>query len=91
MTRAALAIFMLQLAEGVEEGYVAAYEQAGRRTTFVYGLRFSDAVQVPAAPMTNQRNGVLAWIRTGRIVAAVHGDSSECSQAVAAYVKSLGD
>jgi hypothetical protein len=84
-----LTTFLLQLAEGIEEGYVAAYQQAEKPRTFVYGLRFSEAEGVPDAPRVRSGNTTLAWIQTRRIVAVVHGDNGECSNSVAAHVKSL--
>jgi hypothetical protein len=91
MSLPALATFLLQLAEGVEEGYVAAYEHAGSLRTFVYGLRFSDGVRLPEVPSVRSGHATLAWIQTKRLVAVVHGGNGECSKAVAAHVKSLVD
>jgi hypothetical protein len=87
----ALATFLLQLAEGIEEGYVAAYEQVGSPRTFVYGVRFSNGVRLPEAPSVMWRNATLAWIQAKRVVAVVHGGNGECSKAIAAHLKSLVD
>jgi hypothetical protein len=91
MSLPALATFLLQLAEGVEEGYVAAYEQAGSLRTFVYGVRFSNGVRLPEAPSVRWGNATLARIQTKRVVAVVHRGDGECSKAIAAHVKSLVD
>jgi hypothetical protein len=89
MTGAALASFLLQLAEGIEEAYVAAFDQPGSLRTFVYGLRFADHVQLPERPRVTSGNRILAWIEADRTVAVVVGGDGECSNAVTTHVKSL--
>lgn len=89
MPLATLATFRLQLAEGIEEGYVAAYEEVGSPRTFVYGVRFSNGVRPPESPSVRWRNTTLAWIQVDRVAAVAYGGNGECSRAIAAHVKSL--
>ena len=91
LTPGQLARFRLRLAEGIEEGYAAVYQQSSPALVVVYGLRFAS---IPS------RDELLRDIRTppnprvmsvavGSILAVVHGDGGECAEAIGTYLVSL--
>jgi hypothetical protein len=80
-------MFLLALADGVEEGYAAIYTEAGSNVLIVvYGLRFA-AGEKPFYPPSTAPNH---RYEIGPLDAVVSGDGGPCSQAVEAYLKSLG-
>lgn len=89
MTTPTLRQFLLRLADGVDEAYVAAYEQKGLGRTFVYGLRFAASTQVPSLPAATAKPWIRAQVGAGRLIAAVHGKSGECADALASHMKTL--
>jgi hypothetical protein len=97
LSRAEAARFRLHLADEIEEGYVATYEQPVRNAdgtiataweeTVVYGLRFSTpeaAARVRLLPESKRHAGVV-----GPFIAGVSGHGGRCFQAISAHVKSL--
>jgi hypothetical protein len=81
----------LQLAEGVEEGYVAIYQQSGgSQLTVVQAVRFaSDDLAQRSGPIRRTPNPRRVWLSAGRIRGVVTGDGGACFQAVSAFVSSL--
>ena len=79
----------LRLAEGVEEGYAATYEQAFvPRTLQVHAVRFA----VPPEPGFRPSDGApTAPVRLaiGSTWILFHGDNGACSKAIEAYLRSL--
>jgi hypothetical protein len=84
-TREARSSF-ISLADGVEEGYAAIYAQSEPRQIVVYALRFA-ATERPFYPPGTPSNH---RFEIGPFDAVVSGAGGQCSQAVEAYLKSLG-
>ncbi len=94
LDRSGQARFRLRLADGVDEGYAAFYQESDppRPVGRVYALRFADTERIAdlnrgARPPDDDR--LITWIRFGRIVALMIGHRDECSQAVDRHLKSL--
>jgi hypothetical protein len=84
--------FRLQLAEGIDEAYVAIYrDTASPALVVVYGLRFPNARDAEEfwSGARAARNPDVAALVSGAIVAAVSGPNGACRDAVAAHVLSL--
>ena len=90
LTRTQLARFRLRMAEGIEEGYVAVYQQPSPQLILVYGLRFAsvpDRDQLLRETRTPPNPRVMS-VGVGSMLAVVHGDG-ECARAIATYLASL--
>jgi hypothetical protein len=86
-----LARFRAQLADGVEAGYAAAYQQSGQSgLTLVQALRFETDEGARMAGTTRRTaNPRAVWLSAGRIRMVVSGDGGACFQSVSAYISSL--
>jgi len=86
--------FRLQLAEGIEEGYVAVYAQdaaisGSRELLHVYGLRYSDASKAATAGTLWLRNPRASRTVIGPVLAIVHGDGGDCFRIIAEHLQRL--
>jgi hypothetical protein len=83
--------YLLKLAEPVEQGYVAFYEDTDGRRVDVYALRFLEGEPVPeprdAKPWQNPE---VARMRSGQTDVIVAGqEESECFRLVKRHIKSV--
>jgi hypothetical protein len=84
----------LRLADGIEEGYVAVYQQdvnitGSRELLRVFALRFADARKAAEAGHRWANNPRASRTMIGSTVAVIHGDGGKCFQAVAAHLRGL--
>jgi hypothetical protein len=92
LSRRAAARYLLRWAEGIDEGYVAAYAQEGAPDVSVLALRFAAATPAshwPPAPSPREADRV-AHVRIGTIVAFIYGDGGPCFRAVEKSIRSMG-
>ena len=87
--------YLLHLADGVEEGYTAFYEQAESQgvAVSVYALRFADTEPIPELPRRSRvpsDTRIVTWVQINSVVALMIGEPSDCSRAVEMNLKSLG-
>lgn len=89
MNRRAAARYLLQWAEGIEDGYAAAYAQPGAADVIVYAIRFAASATGRPASARMTAGRVVSRIEHGPIVAFVYGDGGECFRAVESHLRSL--
>jgi hypothetical protein len=77
--------YSLRLAEGVDEGYAAIYEQAPSERVIVYALRF--ATTAPTSKVMPADDATR--IDFGSVVALVTGNRGQCFLAVETFIQSL--
>jgi hypothetical protein len=87
LDRRASALYLLHLADDVDEGYAAFYVQSGAPDVVVYALKFVPGIKPPTSMKAHPSATVR--IALGPVVAMVFGDGGRCFEAVAAYVTSL--
>ena len=94
LSRGELSAFRLRLADGIEEGYVAFYQQEESRPEVlrVFGVRVAEGRELNRSLREARRREDSARsvrIRSGLIHAVLHGDGGPCFQAIAAHLTTL--
>ena len=84
----------LRLADGIEDGYTAVYEQepavsGSRSTVTVYALRYSDPTKAARTGTRWLKDTRVSRTVIGSVVVFVVGDGGPCFTAVAAHVQTL--
>ena len=84
----------LRLADGIEDGYSAVYEQepavsGSRFTVTVYALRYSDPTKAARTGTRWLKDTRVSRTVIGSVVVFVVGDGGPCFTAVAAHVQTL--
>ncbi len=85
--------FLLQLADGVEEGYAAIYAQSGTQDVTVYALKFATSegtVFGRSRDDRTPRGQTRTRVALGPMVAIVYGNGGQCFEAIQAHLQSLG-
>jgi hypothetical protein len=77
--------YSLRLADGVNEGYAAIYEQTPSEQVIVYALRFATTAPTSKAMLA----GDATRIDFGYVVALVTGNRGQCFRAVETFLQSL--
>jgi hypothetical protein len=90
LSAAELSRFFVRLADGIEEGYVAAYQQRDSEDLEVRALTFSTGKPFPRrgnVARIDPRRAV--WFQSGRTAIVLYGEESPCFGAIEAHLKSL--
>jgi hypothetical protein len=82
--------FSLSMAEGLDEGYAAFYQDAGPEGIAVYALRFRTGERpVDHSTPRGPKDRTVSWSTVGQTVVLVVGDTGRCAEAIQANVTSL--
>jgi hypothetical protein len=93
LTARELARYRSQLADGVEEVYVAVYRQAETEMVVVYAAKFSSSER-PDDRQSGRRASTsprVVRVEIGPTVAVVSGDAGACFQAARAHLESFAN
>lgn len=84
--------FRLQLAEGIDESYVAVYRDNGPHLVVVYGLRFSspNGREQRTVEAASSAATVFGRVTIAGIVASVQGPPGACARSLYEHLLSLG-
>ena len=83
------AAYRLKWAEGVEEAYVAVYQQQSANLVVVYGLRFGSGLGARTASQARPNPGVVL-MSFDEVSVLVQGDRGACTRAIGDYLRSIG-
>ena len=82
--------FFVRFSHGIDEGYVALYQQQGSDDLEVHALTFSQVKPLPPVGTIARRDRRRAsWLESGRTAIVLYGDESPCFSAIQSHLRSL--
>ncbi len=90
LSAAELSRFLFRLSHGIDEGYVALYQQQGSEDLEVRALTFSKGEPFPRhGNMARIDSRRVVWLESGRTAIVLYGDESPCFSAIQSHLRSL--
>lgn len=90
LSAAELSRFFFRLSQGIDEGYLALYQQQGSDDLEVRALTFSQGEPFPrvGTMARRDRRGAI-WLESGRTAIVLYGDESPCFSAIHSHLKAV--
>lgn len=90
LSAAELSRFFARFSHGIDEGYVALYQQQGSDDLEVHALTFSQGEPFPrVGTMARRDRRRASRLESGRTAIVLYGDESPCFNAIQSHLRSL--